>query len=105
MAKEYWDGSDIKLLVKITGMGFDQSVNDYTIDIYNAGNKITFHQSDLRSDSEGNYYLPIPRTELQPGTLTMVVTGVVPDSDFQSGVRVEVAKPIKLGKIQEVDPR
>lgn len=105
MAKEYYDGSDIKLQVKITGMGFNQAVNSYTIDIYNAGNKITFDQTDMRSDIDGNYYLPIPRSTLQPGTLTMVVTGIVPDSDFDAGVRVDVAKPIKLGKIVEVDPR
>lgn len=87
----FYIGSDLKLRIDITAPGFDQYGDDYTIDLY-CGDELSksFTQDDVRL-SDGHFYLPIPSEGLKPGILRIVVTALVPDSDFPGGIRKEIA--------------
>ena len=101
MTGGFYEGSDIKLKVDVRGMGFDQSSNNYQIDIYNDNDKLTFTQNDMIGDGEGNYFLAIPYNRVHSGSLVMVVTAFVPDTDFGT-VRRDVAKPIRLPNVIKI---
>lgn len=97
-----WEfGSDIKLQIKVSGSGFNQSEDSYIVTIYNGDSILEFNSANLVCDGEGNYYLPITAEQLVPGPLVMVVSALVPDSDFANGFRREVAPPVKLGIVKE----
>lgn len=95
-----YEGSDVKLLIDIKAIGFDQSSGDaqYTIELYNNGKKKVYTQNSIRTDGEGNHFLPVKKTDLEAGSLVAVVTVKIPDMDFD-GYREEKAKPINLGPI------
>lgn len=87
----FYIGSDLKLRIDITATGFDQYGDDYTIDLYCDDELAkSFTQDDVRL-SDGHFYLPIPADGLKPGMLRVVVTAFVPDTDFQGGIRKEIA--------------
>jgi hypothetical protein len=86
----YYEGSDLKFQIDISATGFDQNSDRYNIDFYCGDRKISFTQDDVIS-SDGKFYLPVPTAGLEPGMMKIVVTAFVPDSDFTSGYRKEIA--------------
>jgi hypothetical protein len=86
----YYEGSDLKFQIDITATGFDQNSDRYNIDFYCGEKKISFTQDNVIS-SGGKFYLPVPADGLKPGMIKIVITAFVPDSDFESGYRREVA--------------
>lgn len=86
----YYEGSDLKFQIDITATGFDQNSDRYNIDFYCGEKKISFTQDNVIS-SGGKFYLPVPTDGLKPGMIKIVITAFVPDSDFESGYRREVA--------------
>lgn len=87
----YYDGEDLKFQISVTAVGFDQGSDNYNIDFYSEEQKLcSFTQEDVKSN-DGKYYLPVPSNKLQEGPLKIVVTAFVPDSDFESGYRKEIA--------------
>lgn len=86
----FYEGSDLKFQIDISATGFDQNSDRYNIDFYCGEKKISFTQDDVIS-SDGKFYLPVPTGGLEPGMMKIVVTAFVPDSDFESGYRKEIA--------------
>lgn len=97
----FYIGSDLKLRIDISAPGFDQYSDDYIIDLYCDNELIrTFTQDDIKYSGE-YFYLPIPTEGFRPGFLRLVVTALVPDSDFSRGIRKEIAVK-KLKYIKEI---
>ncbi len=96
--ERYYIGTDLKFAITLTATGFDQSEDDYVVDIYSGKSKITLTVANggiKYNETTGDYYLLVPTEQLRPGTLRMVVTAYVPDSDFpgeegHEGTRREV---------------
>lgn len=86
----YYEGSDLKFQIDISATGFDQNSDRYNIDFYCGDKKISFTQDDVIS-SNGKFYLPVPTSGFDSGMMKIVVTAFVPDSDFESGYRREIA--------------
>lgn len=87
----YYEGSDLKFELNISVTGFDQNKDDYNIDVYCGSQKVySFNQDDVKS-SDGKFYLPVPADNLVSGLLKIIVTAFVPDNDFDSGYRKEIA--------------
>ena len=101
MIGDFYEGSDLKLEISLSGMGFDQSTDDYLIDLYNNGDKLSFDQTDMREE-EGHYYLPVPYDRIHSGSLFVVVTAIVTDADFPEGKRREVLRPVNIGPIRKI---
>lgn len=85
----YYLGSDLKFKIEITASGFNQATDEYHIDLYCGNKKISYTQADIYEEG-GNYYLLVNTDLLKPGTMKLVITALVPDDSFESGVRREV---------------
>ena len=100
---DFYEGSDLKLQISLKGMGFDQSKDYYTIDLYNDADVLHYDKNNVRPDGEGNYYLPIAYDDIHSGSLTVVITAFVEDADFPpDNLRREVLKPINIGPIKKI---
>lgn len=102
MASEYYKGTGLKIQIEITAQGFDQSRDHYTIDVVSGDSVVTYSESNMVTDGEGHWLLPLPTDNLQEGRLKLVVTAYVPDDEFPGNIRKEVAEPIKVGVIKGV---
>lgn len=97
---KYYVGSDLKFQVTITAPGFSQDCDDYNIEFYCGGSHLSFNQNDVIS-SDGKFYLAIPASRMSPGMMRMIITAYVPDSDFEGGIRKEIAVQ-NLGYLKSV---
>lgn len=88
-----WVGTDLKIKTDLSCDGFSMADDDFDIDVY-WGNQVqqSFDKSDLIVD-EGDYYMLLS-TEGMSGTVAVVATLYVPDTDFTSGTRKEVIKEV-----------
>lgn len=86
----YYIGSDLKFRVNISAPGFDQSRDEYYIDVYCGEKHKRYSNSDVKEGTDG-YYLPIETEGLDPGQLKFVITAFVPDEDFNDGTRRQIA--------------
>jgi len=96
----YYLGSDLKFKIEVTASGFDQATDDYTVDLYCGNKKIAYTKADIVAQ-EGNYYLLVNTSLLKPGTMKLVITAMVPDEAFASGVRREV-EVVNIGTIKSI---
>lgn len=89
MAESYYVGLGLKFKINITGEGFNQATNPYTV-VASCNNKnITYTQDDIHQ--EGNdYYLCIDTSVFKPGTLKLIITADIPDEAFEGGYRKEI---------------
>lgn len=90
MEERYYIGTDLKFKFTITAQGFNQATDEYKIDPYCGNAHIVVTQDDIIEDG-GEFFLLVDTSKLKPGPLKMVLTAFVPDDDFPSGVRKEVA--------------
>lgn len=97
----YYLGSDLKFKIEITASGFDQATDDYTIDLYCGNKKIAYTRSDI-VEQGGEYYLLVNTSLLKPGTMKLVITAMVPDDTFASGVRREI-EVVNIGTIKSIN--
>ena len=102
MTGGFYEGSDLKLMLNISGMGFDQSEDTYTVTLYTGSKKLDFPSSKVKESDDGNYYLTVPKEDLEPGSLMLVVTARVKDEDFPGGYRTEVSRPIRLKPVLKI---
>ena len=86
---EYYIGTSIKILLSITGSGFDQDSNEYEVVATCGGKSVTYTQEDVYIENN-NHYLCIDTDLFKPGTLKLVITAKVPDDAFPRGYRKEV---------------
>lgn len=97
--------SDLKVMFSVRGIGFDQDADRYTVDLYTGSKKLTFQSTDsthIKRDDDGNFYLVVPGTSLEPGSLMLVVSAQIRDEDFPGGYRAEVSKPIRLKPVVKI---
>ena len=87
----YYIGSGLKFRVDINVAGFDQEADNYTIDFYCGDKVLHFPKNKVKQGADGSFYLPVETDSLEPGQIKIVVTAYVPDSDFDSGHRKEIA--------------
>ncbi len=96
---KYYIGLDLKFRVAIEAPGFNQVSDNYTLDFYCGKEKMSFTQDDVIEDTDGNFFLFIPTSELSPGIMKMVITAFVPDDDSPTGIRKEVGV-VNLGPLR-----
>ena len=97
--------SDLKILFSVRGIGFDQDVDRYTVELYTGSKKLTFQSTDInhiKRDDDGNFFLVVPGAELDPGSLMLFVRAQIRDEDFPGGYRTEVSKPIRLRPVVKI---
>ena len=102
MGIELYDGSDVKVKVNLRASGFDQSTDDYIIKVYNGDDELTYTQVDVKTDGQGNYFLPISHEDVHSGSLVVQPIAYVHDDDFPEGKRRIVGKPVNVGPIIKV---
>lgn len=88
----YYAGTELKVKVELTCDGFDQASDNWSLMVmWGNGRKKDFSKSDMVTDTDGNYYLPLDTTGMS-GKVTVVATLQVPDEDFADGYRQVVLK-------------
>ena len=96
----YYKGTDLKYQVTLSATGFSQVTDEYDLDFYCGGSHKHFDQDDLVHNIQGQYFLLIPTSDVNTGSMRLVITLHVPDEDFQSGTRDEVTVT-ELGMLVE----
>lgn len=95
-----WIGTDLKIKVELTCSGFTMADDYFTITAtWGNGCKREYAKSELATDGS-DYYLMLPTANMS-GTVALVATLYVPDTDFESGLRKEVIKE-NLFKVKPV---
>ncbi len=98
----YYVGEDLKFKITLTADGFDQGTDNYEIDFYCGDNSVRHYtQADIKTGTDGDYYLLIDTSGMQPGVMRMVITAYIPDSDFEDNTRKEV-ESISLGPLRPI---
>ena len=87
----YWVGTDLKFAIEITADGFDMDDDDYSIVLRCGLKTMELTKSDIVEGGNGEHLLLVDTTQFPSGTLRMVVYAKVPDEDYDSNVRREVA--------------
>ena len=97
----YYIGTDLKFQITLTAEGFDQDTDRYDVQFICGSYSHTYssENGDFATGADGNHYLLIPTSNLNPGVMKMVITAYVPDLDFDAHVRKEV-ESITLGPIR-----
>lgn len=84
-------GTKIKFKVDIAASGFDMDSCDFFFTIYCGGKMLVIPKSELVYDGT-DWYLCFDTSCFNSGTMTVVTTAFIPDSDFSDGLRKEVNK-------------
>ena len=91
-------------MFSVRGMGFDQDIDKYTVELYTGSKKLTFQSTDttsIKRDADGNFFLVVPGRNLEPGSLMLIVHAWIKDEDF-GGYREEWSKPIRLKPVIKI---
>lgn len=92
MDEKYWIGTDLKFAFTIKADGFSMEDDDYDLILCCGTKQVQLTKNDIvEGDEEGTYFLLIDTTQFPSGTVRIVARAKVPDDDFDSGVRREVA--------------
>jgi len=107
MNETYYIGSDLKFRFTLTANGFDQDKNRFSITIYSGNRSITWcswkpEDEEHFVHNPDGWFLLIPTEFLSTGPLKIVATAQVPDEDFPTSVRREVAVA-PVGTIKKVN--
>lgn len=86
----YYRGTELKFKVAVTATGFSMAEDDFEIEVKSGRSSIGMAKEDLIEKS-GEYFAVIDTSELPAGTLKLVATAHVPDTDADDGIRNEVA--------------
>lgn len=91
MNDTFYIGTDLKFLLDIQAEGFSMTDDDFSVTLTCANKSVELQKEDIATDGDGNYYLLVDTTQFGNGTLVATVKASVPDDDFPSGIRHEVA--------------
>ncbi len=105
MIGDFYEGSDLKVKVNLRASGFNQSSDNYIIKLYNDDDELTFTQTDVKGDGNGNYFLPVPYDAIHSGSLIVQPIAFVHDDDFPDSIRRIAGVPVNLGPIRKVKKR
>ena len=86
---EYYVGTDLKFKLNLVAAGFSMERDNFKIEVYCNAKKISYTKDDLVEGEDG-WYLAVDTDGFPPGTVWMVATAYVPDSDMPDGIRKEV---------------
>lgn len=92
MSEGVFIGTDLKFLIEITSPGFEMTENEFTVEIRSNKHSRVFPKSELIQDEENKFYVCFNTSEFGTGVIEMIVTALVPDIDFDDGIRSEVYK-------------
>lgn len=88
--QEITQGTDIKFLVKIESVGFDQDDDDWYIELMTGNNAARrYNKGDMELTEDG-WVLPIETSGLKPTAYDIKVTAYIADLDFPDNMRTEV---------------
>lgn len=102
MECEYYIGTGLKIQIYAEAQGFDQTRDNYIVEVSCGGHTETYQKSVLIGDGTGNYLLPLDTTPFPPGTLFVRVIADVPDTEFPpNNIRKEVSRQHKVGVLRK----
>lgn len=91
--------SGLKFAVNMTCEDFDMDTDDWTITVTRGRNSIVFDKDSAIKGTDEQWYICIDTEALGPGRMDIIFEALVPDDDFEGGVRKEVMKyPLINGK-------
>ena len=96
-----YEGPTPKYILNID-VGIPMSDFDFNVELVGSTGTVTTDKASMPVDSEGNYYLCFDTKDLGVGKVKAVVTALINDSDFETGVRKEVTVVNNLLDIKEV---
>jgi len=94
-------GTKLKYLLEIEAEGFDQSNDDFNVEVVNEASRktLSLHKSDMIVGGDGNMYLVFDTEDLGCGLVDVVITAHVPDRDVPGGTRDEVCIIRRIARI------
>ena len=84
-------GTGVKFKVDLSASGFDMDSCDFFFTIICGGVSKTILKDELVYDGT-DWFLCFDTSDFWGGTMTVVTTAFIPDSDFQDGMRKEIDK-------------
>ena len=86
-------GSDIKVVIEMTAPGFSMNNDDWEV-IFKCGGKTvaTRTKAECIKDYQGNWYATLRGADMKNGMLSVVFHALVPDYDWDDGIRNEYDK-------------
>ena len=90
-----WVGTGLKFAVTITAEGFDQEEDDWKVVFQCGRNTLELTKADMSISDDGEkltFIANVDTSLLGAGTLSVTTYAYVPDTDWDSGYRVEVDK-------------
>lgn len=95
MADSIYLGTDLKVLIEMEAPGFSMSEDNWEVSLKSGGKVLkTFAKDECIEDSEGKFYICIRAADLKTGTIDIVFHALVPDDDWDDGIRNEVDKKV-----------
>ena len=95
-------GTELKFALTITAEGFSMDDDWFSIELKRGGKSVvTIPKNECIHDGEGNWYFTFDSRDFGTGTVTAIITALVPDEDFDDNLRTEVTK-IDLINIKNV---
>lgn len=87
-----YEGTDLKILVTLTATGFDMDEDDWRIGIKCRNKVVKVITKEEAIRKEDGWFITVSAEDLKPGTIEIVGYADIPDDDFESEIRREVAK-------------
>lgn len=102
MEQNWYNGSDLKFLVEITGDGFDMDENDWGVTVVVDGKALKRYAKEDCVKVDDSWYVCISKDVMKKfGTVSLVADAGIPDNDFDDGIRHEVDRVI-VGKYSKI---
>ena len=84
-------GTKLKFKVEMTASGFSMDSDLWTVTVSRGPVSHVYAKTDCVKGLDG-WFVGVDTTEFGAGTYYATLTGYVPDTDFQGGVRPEVRR-------------
>ena len=90
---QQYSGTDLKILIEMEAPDFSMADDDWEVQL-KSGTKVlkTYSKADSITDNQGNYYILVRATDLRAGKIDIVFHALVPDDDWDDGIRNETDK-------------
>ena len=94
-------GTILKYLLEIEAEGFDQSDDDFDVEVVNEASRrsLSLRKSDMVVGGDGNMYLVFNSEDLGCGLVDVIITAHVPDHDLPGGTRDEICIIRRIARI------
>ena len=93
MNEQIYIGTDIKVQVSIEASGFSMEDDDWDVSLKSGGKVLkTYSKADCMMDSDGQFYALVRAEDLKSGDIDILFHALVPDEDWDDGLRNETDK-------------